>query len=333
MRFTKSIPVIHILVWGTLFLVPFLFLQNQPDHTGFPKGFFPVTNLYHIGLFYLNAYWLYPKLLNKRWWWLYLISLAVVVRLSYYLKLLVIQWVDPSFVLTDLNSRILFFPPIAILAISGIFRLVLDRINQDKREKEIRAERLDSELKFLRSQISPHFLFNMMTNMVALARQKSDLLEPSLIKLSELLRYMLYQPGKEKLRMEDEITYLKSYIELQQLRFGDSVAMQLEIQNESPDCIIEPMLLVPFVENAFKHGIGLTRDPFIHIELKARDGQLHFSVSNNYNNQHFSKDNSSGIGLVNVKNRLALLYPGKHMLSIHDTGKQYQVTLQLTLPC
>jgi Putative regulator of cell autolysis len=333
MRVKLSTPVIHILVWSILFLVPLLLFQDQPDPTGLPRGFFIFTNLYHIGLFYLNAYFLYPRLLTKKWWWLYLLSLAALVAISFPLKMLVIRLFDPGFILTELKARIIFFPPVAILFISSIFRLVIDRINQDKREKEIRAERLDSELKFLRSQISPHFLFNMLTNMVALARVKSDLLEPSLIKLSELLRYMLHQPGKEKLSMEEEIGYLKSYIELQQLRFGDSVRVELNIEDQAPDCLVEPMLLVPFVENAFKHGIGLIRDPYISIQLKVVKGQLHFSVANNYNKQHFSKDNSSGIGLVNVRNRLSLLYPNKHTLTIHDTGETYTVTLQITLSC
>lgn len=333
MRFRLSTPVIHLLVWSILFLIPLLLFQDQPDPTGLPRGFFFVTNLYHIGLFYFNAYFLYPRLLTKKWWWLYLISLAALVAVSFQLKMLVIRLMDPGFELTDIKARIIFFPPVAILFISSIFRLVVDRINQDKREKEIRAERLDSELKFLRSQISPHFLFNMLTNMVALARVKSDLLEPSLIKLSELLRYMLYQPGKEKISMEEEVGYLKSYIELQQLRFGDSVEVQLDIENEAPDCEIEPMLLVPFVENAFKHGIGLIRQPYIAIQLKSVKGQLHFTVANNYNKQHFSKDNSSGIGLVNVRNRLSLLYPGKHVLTIDDTGELYKVSLQITLLC
>jgi sensor histidine kinase YesM len=93
------------------------------------------------------------------------------------------------------------------------------------------------------------------------------------------------------------------------------------------------MLLVPFVENAFKHGIGLTSDPFIRITLEARNGGLTFQVGNNYNKEHFSKDNSSGIGLANVKNRLALLYPGRHELKIEDSGTEFWVTLQLTLPC
>jgi two-component system, LytTR family, sensor kinase len=333
MRFTRSIPLIHILVWSALFIVPLLLLQDQPDVGGLPNGFFPVANLYHIGIFYLNAYVLYPRLFNKKWWWVYLLVLAGIIHGSFYLKLFVLSLTDPGFVRTDANERIIFFPTIIFVIISCVFRLVADRINQDKREKDLRAERLDSELKFLRSQISPHFLFNMMTNMVALARTKSDLLEPSLIKLSELLRYMLYQPGKEKLRMEDEVTYLVSYIELQQLRFGDTVKVDIDIHDEAPDCFIEPMLLVPFIENAFKHGIGLTRDPYIHIKLKTGQGILKFSVANNYNSQHFSKDNSSGIGLENVRNRLALLYPGKHTLTIDDTGKQYQVNLQLTLTC
>jgi LytS/YehU family sensor histidine kinase len=169
--------------------------------------------------------------------------------------------------------------------------------------------------------------------MVALARQKSDLLEPSLIKLSDLLRYMLYGPGKEKLRMSDEIDYLKSYIELQQLRFGDSVQLLLDIKNEDADCFIEPMLLVPFVENAFKHGIGAMPQPFINIQLVTQNKQLLFRVTNNYNKDQLSKDNSPGIGIKNVKNRLNLLYPGRHNLSIEDTREQYQVTLNLSLTC
>lgn len=333
MRSTYFTPAIHLIVWSLLFIVPIVVLQSQPPMEGLPHNFFIITNLYHIGLFYLNAYYLYPRLFTRTWWWLYLIIVAVILKGSFYLKLWVLHVADPSFILTPHNSRIIFFPPLAFLAAGIIFRLVVDRIQREKREKEIQAERLDSELKLLRSQISPHFLFNMMTNMVALARQKSDLLEPSLIKLSDLLRYMLYGPGKEKLRMSDEIDYLKSYIELQQLRFGDSVQLQFDVQNEEGDCFIEPMLLVPFVENAFKHGTGALPQPFIHIQLQTHNRQLFFRVTNNYSREQLSKDNSSGIGIVNVQNRLNLLYPGKHDIKIEDTGKQYQVTLNLALTC
>lgn len=333
MRSTYFTPGVHIVVWSLLFMVPFLVFQNAPAEIGLPHNFFIITNIYHIGLFYLNAYYLYPRLLNKRWWWLYIIILAGIVRASYYIKVWGLHFFDPSFTTTIQNNRVIFFPPLAFIAASIIFRLIVDRIDREKREKEIQAERLDSELKLLRSQISPHFLFNMMTNMVALARQKSDLLEPSLIKLSDLLRYMLYGPGKEKLRMNDEIDYLKSYIELQQLRFADTVQLQLDINNEAHDCFIEPMLLVPFVENAFKHGIGATEQPFINIQLQTQNNRLFFRVTNNYSSGQQTKDNSSGIGIANVKNRLQLLYPGKHTIKIKDTGKQYEVTLNITLTC
>jgi LytS/YehU family sensor histidine kinase len=204
-------------------------------------------------------------------------------------------------------------------------------MRNEKREKEGRAEQLVSELKFLRSQISPHFLFNMLTNMVALARQKSELLEPSLIQLSDLLRYMLYDSGKDRFLVSQEIVYLRSYVELQQLRFGEGLDLVLDIQDSESDGYIEPMLLMPFVENAFKHGIGMVANPFIQIRLAVVDGQLRFSVSNNYNRSGGSKDENSGIGLSNVKNRLNLLYTNKYNLSIRDDGKVYAMNLNLEL--
>jgi len=227
----------------------------------------------------------------------------------------------------------IFAPSIVVFIISIVYRRVLDNIRRDREQKEKRAERLSSELKFLRSQVSPHFLFNMMTNMVSLARQKSDLLEPSLIKLSDLLRYMLYESDDEKFSTRKEIESLKSYIELQQLRFGDGVDIQFEIKNGNPDCSIEPMLLFPFVENVFKHGIGLVKDPFIKIYLEVTQQHLFFSVSNNYNKQNLSKDKNSGIGLSNVKNRLDLLYRGKYKLDLKDDGSIFKAELNLELSC
>lgn len=334
MRFTWLIPVIHSAVWLLLLAVPYLVFQGQPIVTGLPHGFFLITNVVHIGLFYLNVLYLYPRLLTAKWWWLYCLVLIVIIAGLYTVKRWLVQLALPSFVLTNFTNRILFFPPLAFLIASIIYRIIYDRLQQEKRQKEIQTGRLDSELKLLRSQINPHFLFNMMTNMVALARQKSALLEPSLIKLSELLRYMLYGPGKEQLRITDEINYLTSYIELQQLRFGDTVRVTLNVQTDDvTDCFIEPMLLVPFVENAFKHGIGALPDCFIHIQLQVHNQQLFFCITNRYNNDPVSKDNSSGIGIVNVKNRLQLLYPNRHSIIIDDIGKQYTVTLKITLAC
>lgn len=321
----------HLLVWALLYFIPLLLVPHK-SFLGLPPGFFPITTLFHIGLFYLNAYLLYPRLLNKKLWWLYIIGLAALVILSYFTKLYFLSFV-PDFKLTHENRGAILFGVLPFLIASIIFRLISDRIRFERLEKEARTEQLASELKFLRSQVSPHFLFNMMTNMVSLARKQSDMLEPSLIKLSELLRYMLYDSQKDKISIGDEIEHLNNYIALQKLRFDEEVKVEVNIEDECPDCLIEPMLLIPFIENAFKHGIGMQDNAFISIHLTVKEKQLQFSISNNYNKSDFSKDKSSGIGLLNVKNRLKLLYPDNYELHITNDDRQgiFSVHLNLNL--
>ena len=322
---------IHVVIWVTLLALPELFFHNAHVF-GLPHSFFTLGNIYHIGLFYLNAYWLYPKLLNKRFWWLYFPCLAVILIVSYWLKVFLLHIYDPSIIISGYNFRVLFFPPVPFLIASIIFRYVLNSIRSEKLEKERKAERLSSELKFLRNQISPHFLFNMLTNMISLARQKSDLLEPLLIKLSDMLRYTLYETGNERFNVSRELEYLRNYIELQQIRFEDSVEIKLQIENINEHCFIEPMLLIPFVENAFKHGVGMVMEAYIHIHAFMKESRLVFSVVNNYAT-NFSKDKSSGIGIQNVKNRLELLYPDKYSLQINNDGSVFDIKLNIDLVC
>jgi LytS/YehU family sensor histidine kinase len=175
-------------------------------------------------------------------------------------------------------------------------------------------------------------MFNVLNNMVALARKKSDMLEPSLIKLSSLLRYMLYETHGDKVLLEKEVEYLQSYIELQRQRFGKKVQINTCFREIAPGYTIEPMLLIPFVENAFKHGTGLIPDAQINIQLSVQRGQLEFSVSNRYNETGDDvKDKTAGIGLNNVKRRLNLSYEGNHALTIDKTDGTFTVLLQLKL--
>ena len=322
-------PGMHLLFWSLLIGLPAILVRPAPSW-GLPHWFFPATAVFHAGIFYFNAYVLYPRLLTKRLWWLYILSLGAVVILSFQLKLFLLQQYS-SFQLTAENRGIVIFGILPFLIAGIIFRLVTDRIRFERLEKEARAEQLASELKFLRSQVSPHFLFNMMTNMVSLARQKSDRLESSLIKLSDLLRYMLYDSQKEKIPIASEMEHITNYVALQKLRFEDTVTVQLHISGPDEHSLIAPMLLVPFIENAFKHGTGLQQQPYIHISLDASGGQLDFSVTNNYMRDSSTKDNNSGIGLVNVKNRLDLLYPGNHTLAVADEHGVFNIRLKLTL--
>jgi len=324
-------PAVHMAIWIVLLAIPAVIFHNAPGNPALPGAFFIFTNIYHIGLFYVNAFYLYPRLMTRRLWFWYLISLDAVMGISYLGKLYLVHLWQPELVITPFIHRLLFFPPIPFLIASIIFRIVTDRVHRDRIEKERKAERLTAELKFLRQQISPHFLFNMMTNMVSLARQGSPLLEPSLIKLSDLLRYSLYGSGDEKILLAREVQLMRDYIDLQQLRFGEDVDVQLTVAAPDPEALIEPMLLIPFVENAFKHGIGMVRQASIHVELRMENGKLYFRVSNNYSKDDSVKDKSPGIGLANTRSRLELLYPNRHKLTITDKGESYVVELNLDL--
>lgn len=329
LRTVKFSTTLHILIWALLLGVPTVLLPNK-SFFGLSKSFFFISSVFHIGIFYLNAYLLYPRLLTKKYWWLYILSIVAIIIVVYHIKVYFLQ-LNPDFQLIEENKRVIIFSLMPFLFASVIFRLISDRIRFERMEKEARAERLDAELKFLRSQISPHFLFNMMANMVSLARQKSDLLEPSLIRLSELLRYLLYDSIEEKIAVSKEVDHIQNYVALQQLRFGEDVNISKEIKNDCPECLVEPMLLVPFIENAFKHGIGMVKTPYIKIKLNVKDHLLEFAVNNNYDPGNFSKDKNSGIGLVNVKNRLDLLYPEKYKLIIADEAGVFSVLLNLNL--
>ncbi|HEV8285683.1 MAG TPA: histidine kinase [Chitinophagaceae bacterium] len=325
---------LHVLVWSLLFTLPHLFMDNRNIRPGsFPVSFYTVTNLYHIGLFYLNVFVLYPLFFNKRRWWVFILIIAAILVVSFYLKLFITRQWYSEVIIDKWTYRILFFPPVPFLIASTIYRIVVDKIAYDKKQKEIVAEQLAMKLKFLRSQISPHFIFNVLTNLVSLARKKSEQLEPQLIKLSDLMRYILYESDEKKVPLAKEIEYLESYIELQKLRFGHDVAINVNLRLDENELqrSIEPMLLIPFVENAFKHGMGVDQ-PMIEIELAGDEGKLEFDVKNKFNEDGTeTKDMSSGIGLENVQSRLALLYPKEHKLVIRKEDNLFHIHLTLQL--
>jgi len=319
-------PAVHVIIWVIVLIIPAIVFHNASDSPTLPGAFFLFTNLYHIGLFYLSAFVLYPRLMTRWRWPLYFLSLAAIMAFSYYAKLYILRWWSPDLQITPLIGRLLVFPPIPFLAASIVYCVVRDSVRRERIAKERKAERLTAELKFLRQQMNPHFLFNMLTNMVSLARQGSPLLEPSLIKLADLLRYSLYESGEGKVPLSKEINLIENYIDLQKLRFGEDVDIRLTVPEAEPEGLIEPMLLAPFVENAFKHGAGRGKDPFIHIEIKVMEPVLFFKVVNNYH----GGPKSAGIGLANIRSRLELLYP-QHNLTITDNNEIYTVDLKLVL--
>lgn len=327
---------LHALVWAAVLILPFFFFTTPTEHYGqigpVRCSFFTMATLLHIGIFYLNAFYLYSNFLKPGKWWIYIICIVTLIFGIYHIKnFIVVTWF-PALAEDEGVFRFAFFPTVFFVVISTIYRLVVDKIDSERTKSARRAEQLTSELKFLRSQISPHFLFNVLNNLVSMARHKSDQLEPSLIKLSGLMRYMLYESDGRKVDIATEIEYLKSYIELQKLRFEEDISITADIQYDERDMhTIEPMLLIPFVENAFKHGATLVHEPFIRIALRITGNILQFKVENKFDDAGHSKDSNSGIGLANVKARLNLLYRDAYRLTVEEQNNTFNVHLSLEL--
>jgi two-component system LytT family sensor kinase len=333
------IVLLHVLSWLCIFALPFLIRTNSGDQHKQPgpeEGFlyfYIVSRFLWIGFFYMNAHFLFDRFVNKQKIWIYIVFQVLNLFIISILTNLVFNLFVKNTPYDIVNFFVFnTFTYFFILAASTAYKVVLDKMKSDKLSRERENENLKTELSFLRSQVSPHFMFNVLNNMVALARKQSDQLEPSLIKLSSLMRYMLYETDDDKVLLEKEVEYVKSYIDLQQLRFGKNVKVNVSIQNVDGGHEIEPMLLIPFVENAFKHGTGLIECAQIDIEMSVKNSILYFSVSNKYNeHSHEVKDKTSGIGLINVQRRLNLLYGNDHSLLINRKDNWFTVSLQLNL--
>lgn len=330
---------LHILIWLIVFMIPYIFnadmegSRRRADNDS--QNFLYLNtalNFFWVVLFYVNVTLLLPRLIYKRKTGLYILAL-----IGFFCVMVL---VDDIFFHVFIHNRFFsiynsvkhnFIPFVFTLAVSAAYKAISDKTKADILIREKQSENLKTELSFLRSQISPHFLFNVMNNIVALVRLKSDDLEPTVMKLSSLMQYMLYETDEERVLLKSEAAYLQNYIDLQKQRFGSELSMDVLFDIKEDWHTIEPMLLIPFVENAFKHGSGLIEHPQIDIELKVVDNHLHFMVKNKYKESKAIKDKTSGIGLQNVKRRLELLYPSSHILTIDQKGGWFTVYLHLTL--
>lgn len=213
--------------------------------------------------------------------------------------------------------------------LSTAFKFAVDWFLNEKVRKNLENEKLTAELAFLRSQINPHFLFNSLNNIYSLAYQKSDKAPEAIMKLSEIMRYMLQESNEPRVRLSREIRYLENYIELQKLRFKGEAFVELSIVGEYTDDIIAPLILISFVENAFKHGDALNAEHPIRIRISLTEHTLHFEISNR--KSLLNKDESSGIGMSNVRRRLELLYTGRYLLELEENPLSYCCRLRLEL--
>jgi len=213
----------------------------------------------------------------------------------------------------------------------GFLRFVSDWFEFQATKKEIETERLTAELSFLKAQINPHFLFNTLNNLYYLAYSQSPNTTEVIAKLSHVMRYMIHDSNYPLVPLSKEIEYIENYISLERLRLNDQTTINLNIQGETEKVHVAPLILITFLENAFKHGITKTNAAsWVNILIQADDEELIFVVENSKSNGT-DKTEKSGIGLANVKRRLELLYPGRHDLRVEDEPERYYIELKLQL--
>ena len=310
--------------------------DSQTDTTGLLVVFilYPVIN---ISLFYLNYLLYIPQLLDKKRYTLYIIAILISV-IIYGLGKFGLGLVFKKYVLDHGHGHEISFWPyflgtlftsITFIFLSTTVKFTVYWFKNERTQRELENQRLSAELSFLKSQINPHFLFNSLNSIYSLAYQQSETAPEAILKLSEIMRYMLYECNDNKVLLEKELLYLQNYIDLQKIRFGEKAYIDFKISGKVDGQQIVPLLLIAFIENAFKHGI--VNDPLspIQILIEVDEAHLHFYAQNKSHNNN--RDSQGGIGLINVKRRLDLLYAGKYKLDIINQPDTYSIELQLDL--
>jgi len=313
-----------------------------------------------IVLFYLNYFYLVPNYLLQKKYWLYfsfaigLIAVFMIIRLHYFIpefRHLRPENVVPARMMPhdphffprrerlahgiEMRQPLFFklgpsFFYILVITISAIIRTLTEFYNNQQNKLIAETHRTNTELIYLRKQTNPHFLFNSLNSIYSLAHKKSDLVPDAIVTLSELMRYMLYETDNKTVALEKEVNYIQNYIELQKLRLNNIEDIVINVHGDTKNKFIEPLLLISFVENAFKYGTDYKGAAHVKIKILITDHNLDFWIENTIENYVKDPENS-GIGLVNIQNRLDLLYPNAHELIITQDNEYYRVHLNLKL--
>jgi two-component system, LytTR family, sensor kinase len=328
--------VIHVTWWASLLVVPFiaqpLSEQTRSSVSGPDMRLDVVFVLLMMVVFYVNFLVLAPRYLMRKRYAAYalasLLLLALVMTVAYVIghELIPVDWSDPRTVLVEWGA--LIFPFMLIGMASTGIRFVSDRQRLVRQQEILELERSRHELDALRARVDPHYLFNSLNTIFALAHRKDPRTEDAVMKLSHLMRYVLSAGGKGSVTLASEWQHLQAYVDFQRLRSTEHVQVAIELRGDASQVSIEPLLFQPLVENAFKHGVSAHEASPIRIELDVRPEQLHFHVSNRVHRQT-TGEGPTGAGMSDLRRRLELTYPGKHELRVRVEEGIYRMDLSI----
>lgn len=314
----------------------FPFLGQEPRTITSISLLFIATRINIIVLSIVNNFVLLPQIIKKGRYGFYFATVIVtIVLFSLNEELVIEQILAPGSERSEWSMRGLYFAlfrSTMIILIFSSYKLLWDYQSKLTKIKTLEKEKVESELKFLKSQVNPHVLFNNLNNIYSLALEKSPQVPEMILKLSQMMRYMLYDCNEQFVPLEKEINYLQDFIELQKLRLEENAMVNFSIEGDPENKKIAPLLLITFIENSFKHSMDTTDKPVeIIIRLELSDHTLKFHTANTYTPDAENDLNTEGIGLKNVKKRLELIYGDQHELNIYPENHYYHVTLDLEL--
>lgn len=288
-----------------------------------------------------NVFFLIPKVFYKKHYILYIITvLLLVVGTSILLGKIELSIYTEKVVLQSMELKQLEYfkkglhlskslPLMGLLFLTTVY--TLGKRKDEKIKKHLR-EKAESELRLLKNQINPHFLFNALNSVYTLSYIKSDLTPQMILKLSEMLRYVLYECSEDKVTLEKELIYLQNYIIFQNLKEETEKSVEIDFANVDKTKLVAPMLFIPFIENSFKHSkISSSSEAFIKIKMETTENKLVFTIQNSIPDNPDFSNRSKGIGLENVKRRLKLIYLDKYNLEIDSSQNIFSVNLTLDL--
>lgn len=328
---------VHIIFWFCAWFFFFFYYKRYSEINSYTIGASLINLIVAIITVYTFNYHLIPNILLKNKKSKFFAFAFVTIVMFFYIQLLltlllVVKQLSDGYHLFPemLDIVMLFFNLFFVVFIAIAIKFYKRWNEKDFQEQKVQKEKVEAELQMLKTQINPHFLFNTLNSIYVLAMKQSEQTANTVMKLSDILDYILYRIDTPKIAISNEIKIIENYIELEKIRFSNRVDINFTTDLKSQGIQIPPMLIIPFIENAFKHGVAKSIEKsWIKISIKETDGALNILVANS-KTQSKVEDKTGGIGLMNVKKRLSLLYKEKYELNIFE--KQMQYTVSLSIP-
>ncbi|MCA0236128.1 MAG: histidine kinase [Bacteroidetes bacterium] len=331
-------PVYHGLFWMVLFGLILWADYEKGIDMRFALGNELIQLFFYAFLVYLNLLYLIPNYLARHAFVYFGLVLAVcalvtpIEVLVFYLKF----HDQPLYRARLVETQVwIFIGNVIVTIVSTVLRVIMDWWRYQNEKQVLLTQTMQSELRFLKSQINPHFLFNTLNNLYALTLKKSDKAPEIVLKLSEIMRYMLYECNERRVHLTKEIQYIYNYLDLERLRQPKDTDIRFVVEGQISEQMVAPLLFIPFLENSFKHGLNnqIQGEGFVRLRLTVAGEDLEFFIENSKAERLPRQDHprSGGIGLVNVRQRLQMLYPDNHTLTVQDEPHRYAVTLHLKM--